>query len=93
MRWATGHWLPAPVQVVNSKFTLLYLVCSSLVGAAVTYVYGGTDNPRINTVVRAFLQLLGVMLMYAGMWTHLGAFASAAATLVLGHLVVPHFRR
>lgn len=93
LRWATGHWLPDLNQLLHSPATLAYLLCSTLVGAAVTYVYGGTDNPRINTVVRAGLQLSGLALMYSGMWTHVGAFAAAAATAVLGHVVVPGIAR
>ncbi|MEW5309580.1 MAG: hypothetical protein WDW38_001461 [Sanguina aurantia] len=93
LRWATGHWLPDLDQLLHSPATLAYLLCSTLVGAAVTYVYGGTDNPRINTVVRAGLRLLGMALMYTGMWTHVGAFAAAAATAVLGHVMVPSISR
>lgn len=93
VRWLTGHWLPSIYLLLHSKWFLAYLGASGFVGAAVTYVYGGTDNPRINTVVQAGLQLGGVLLLAYGTWTQVGVTAVAVVALLLGHYVVPRVAR
>ncbi|KXZ56747.1 hypothetical protein GPECTOR_1g673 [Gonium pectorale] len=87
LRWLTGHWLPSAYSLLHNRWLLGYLAVSGLVGSAMTYLYGGVEHPKINTLMRVGLQLLGVLLMYTGMWTLPAVFASLLG-LVVGLKVV-----
>ncbi|KAG2499846.1 hypothetical protein HYH03_002137 [Edaphochlamys debaryana] len=79
LRWLTGHWLPSAYALLHNRALLAYLGLAGLVGAALTYLYGGTENPKLNTVVRVGLQLLGLVLLYGGTWTQPAVFMALVA--------------
>ncbi|GFR41043.1 hypothetical protein Agub_g1476 [Astrephomene gubernaculifera] len=83
VRWLTGHWLPSTYALLHNRWLLGYLAMSSLFGAAVTYLYGGVENAKLNTLMRVGLQLLGLLLMYMGMWTLPPVFATLLGVLMV----------
>lgn len=84
LKWITGHWTPSLLTLLHSKWFLMYLSISSLLGSAVTYYYGGTDNIKLNNLVRVGLWLLALIAIYFGSWTHDAvALASVVGVVVL----------
>jgi hypothetical protein len=46
LRWLTGYWLPSPAALLSNKLLMGFMTGFGLLGAALTYLYGGTDNPK-----------------------------------------------
>ncbi|GLC38968.1 hypothetical protein PLESTB_000466600 [Pleodorina starrii] len=84
LRWLTGYWLPSAYALLHNRWLLAYLVISGLFGAAITYLYGGVENTKLNTLIRVGLQLLGLLLLYSGTWTS-PPFYGALVTVVVLH--------
>ncbi|PNH12374.1 Ferredoxin-A [Tetrabaena socialis] len=87
LRWLTGYWLPSLYALLHNRWLLAYLATSGLLGAALTYLYGGVENTKLNTLMRIGLQLLGVLLFYSGTWTLPSVFAAAVGLAVVLRLV------
>ncbi|EFJ52140.1 hypothetical protein VOLCADRAFT_86990 [Volvox carteri f. nagariensis] len=83
LRWLTGYWLPSGYALLHNRLLLAYLVVMGLLGAAVTYMYGGVENTRLNTVLRVGLQLFGFLLIYMGTWTCSSLYAAVVAVALL----------
>ncbi|KAG2442544.1 hypothetical protein HXX76_002630 [Chlamydomonas incerta] len=76
LRWSTGYWVPSLYTLAHNRVVLGVAGSFGLLGAALTYLYGNVDNPKINTLVKLGLQLLGLGLLWAGTWTQPPVFAA-----------------
>lgn len=47
LRWVTGQWMPSAYTLLHNRWFLGYVAASGLLGAAVTYLYGSVDNPKV----------------------------------------------
>lgn len=83
VRWLTGSWLPSLYTFIHNRWLLAYVTVMGLLGAALTYLYGGVENTKLNTLMRVGLQLLGLLLLYAGTWTQPAVFGAAVAAVLL----------
>ncbi len=82
VRWLTGSWLPSLYTFIHNRWLLAYVTVMGLLGAALTYLYGGVENTKLNTLMRVGLQLLGLLLLYAGTWTQPAVFGAAVAAVL-----------